>query len=67
VWGRRGFNRDENPGDYEPGIFHRVDTSASTRPMLDSFDVSSHSNIYFFIKEQNSVKIEWITCLNQVC
>ena len=66
MWGRRGFNRDENPGDYEPGIFHRVDTSASTRPMLDSFDVS-HSNIYFFIKEQNSVKIEWITCLNQLC
>lgn len=45
MWGRRGFNRDENPGDYEPGIFHRVDTSASTRPMLDSFDVS-HNNLF---------------------
>ena len=40
MWGARGFNRSEMPGDYQPGIFHRVDTSASTRPMLDSFDVS---------------------------
>jgi len=44
VWGAvvylvSGARRGEMPG-YEPGLFHRVDTSASTRPMLpDTFDV----------------------------
>eukprot|EP00088_Acartia_fossae_P020275 TRINITY_DN21906_c0_g1_i2.p1 TRINITY_DN21906_c0_g1~~TRINITY_DN21906_c0_g1_i2.p1 ORF type:complete len:168 (-),score=22.81 TRINITY_DN21906_c0_g1_i2:126-629(-) len=39
MWARRGCRRHERPGDYQPGFFHRVDTTASTRPMLDSFDV----------------------------
>jgi len=60
VWGRRGFNRDENPGDYEPGIFHRVDTSASTRPMLDSFDIF-HKDEDRFCRESDTSSDAGIT------
>ena len=58
MWGARGFNRTEMPGDYQPGFFHRVDTSASTRPMLDSFDVSILVFSSFKIRAQQP-RLSW--------
>ena len=41
-WAARGCQRTGDTARYESGsLFHRVDTTASTKPMLDNFEVNS--------------------------
>jgi len=48
IWWIQGC-RGNSGSKYSPGAFHRVDTNASTRPMMDGFEVNNRYYKYSFV------------------